>query len=509
MAIGSRTTIKIIGIVLMVIGLGLALWGYKLSGFVGSQITTGSDTEKIMSFYITGAVSFVVGTYLIMNKLIQFWINLRSSFWFLPFLIVLSSVVYAVVLIQIDYSVSDRWLAQWPRIFGVGADGARDMLSTLASSMMTVMGIIFSMTLLALSLASSQYTSRILRNFMRSHVTQVTLGTFAGIFVYCMIVMHAIRTGNSPFVPSLAVFFAFVLVFAGIAVLIFFIHHIASSIQASSIIASVAHETSASIDRLFPEKWDPTADKTEDEESGWLLPSLDERTWYAVPAKVSGYIQSVDYDAILSLARDKRTLVRMEHGIGSFVVQDTALVSLALMYSPDQETIVTLNGAYSIGRHRTAEQDPAFGIRQLVDMALKALSPGVNDTSTAVMCVDHLTAILTSLACRQFPPSHRYEGERLRVIAIVPTFEAMLAEAFDQIRDSAAGNVAIMMRMLGAIGTIASLTVSQSHLRALDEQVQYIADLADRSIESKHDRDRFTKRLSEVREALKSAFFER
>ncbi len=344
---------------------------------------------------------------------------------------------------------------------------------------------------------------------MRSRVTQVTLGVFAGIFVYCLIVMHTIRTGDAPFVPSLAVFFAFVLVFGGIAVLIFFIHHIASSIQASSIIASVAQETSASIDRLFPEKLDQSADKTENEENERLLPSLDERTWYTVPAKVSGYIQSVDHDAILSLARDKRTLVRMEHGIGSFIVQDTALVSLALTYSPDQETIVALNGAYSIALHRTAEQDPAFGIRQIVDMALKALSPGVNDTSTAVMCVDYLTAILARLACRQFPPSHRYEGETLRVIAIVPTFEGMLAEAFDQIRASAGGNVAIMSRMLGAIGTIASLTVSPSHLRALDEQLQWIAELADRSIESKHDRDQFTKRLSEVHEALKSSFFER
>ena len=509
MAMGSKTTIKIIGIVLVVIGLGLALWGYQLSGSVGSQITQAkSDTEKIMTFYITGAVSFVVGIYLIMNKLTQFWGNLRSSFWFLPFLIVLSSVVYAVVLIQIDYSVSDRWLSQWPRIFGVGADGARDMLSTLAGSMMTVMGITFSMTLLALALASSQYTSRILRNFMRSHVTQVTLGTFAGIFVYCLIVMHSIRTGNAPFVPSLAVFFAFVLVFGGIAVLIFFIHHIASSIQASSIIPSVGHDTNASIDRLFPEKGESTANKADDEENERLLPS-DERTWYAVPAKVSGYIQSVDHDAILSLAKDRRTIVRMEHGIGAFVVQDTALVSLALTYPPDQETIAALNGAYSIGRHRTVEQDPAFGIRQIVDMALKALSPGVNDTSTAVMCVDYLTAILTSLACRKFPPSHRYEGETLRVIAIVPTFEGILAEAFDQIRGSAGGNVAIMVRMLGAIDTIASLTVSPSHLRALDEQVQYIADLADRSIESKHDRDRFTRRLSEVRETLKAAFFVR
>ena len=120
--------------------------------------------------------------------------------------------------------------------------------------MMTVMGITFSMTLLALTLASSQYTSRILRNFMRSRVTQVTLGIFAGIFVYCLIVLRTIRGGEAEFVPSLAVFFAFVMAIGGVGVLIFFIHHIASSIQASSIIASIAQETIAAIDRLFPEK---------------------------------------------------------------------------------------------------------------------------------------------------------------------------------------------------------------------------------------------------------------
>jgi uncharacterized membrane protein len=439
-----------------------------------------------------------------MNRLKQQWSDLRSTFWFFPFLIVLTSSVCAVALIQTDYAAGDRWLAQWPRVFGVGADGARDMLSTLAGSMMSVMGITFSMTLLALTLASSQYTSRVLRNFMGSRVTQVTLGTFAGIFVYCLIVLHTIRTGDTPFVPSLAVFFAFVLAFGGIAVLIFFIHHIASSIQASNIIASVAQETNASIDRLFPEKREPGPDQAEGEKNGRLLPSLDERTWYAVPAEVSGYIQSVDHDAILRLARDRRTIVRMEDGIGAFVVQDTALASLALTYPPDQETIVALNGAYSLGRQRMADQDPAFGIRQIVDMALKALSPGVNDTSTAVMCVDYLTAILTRLACRQFPPSHRYEGETLRVIAIVPTFEDLLVEAFDQIRGSAAGNVAIIARMLGAIDTIASLTVSPSHLRALDEQVQWIAELADRSIESTHDRAQIERRRLQVREALVS-----
>ncbi len=437
-----------------------------------------------------------------MNKLIQFWDNLRSGFWFLPFLIVLSSIIYSVVLIQIDYAVGNQWLAQWPRVFGVGAEGARDMLSTLASSMMSVMGITFSMTLLALALASSQYTSRILRNFMRSRVTQVTLGTFAGIFVYCLIVMHTIRTGNAPFVPSVAVLFAFILAFGGIAVLIFFIHHIASSIQASTIIASVAHETNASIDRLLPEKQDYEPD--EDEGQNLIIDSLDERTWYPVPSAVSGYIELVNYDALLQLAEDIRSIVRMEHGIGAFVVQDTPLVSLALTYPPDQSTIDTINVAYSIGRHRSVEQDPAFGIRQIVDMAIKALSPGVNDTSTAVICVDYLTSIMARLAGRKFPLSHRYEGETLRVVAIVPTFESLLADAFDQIRGSAEVNVAILVRMLGALNTISSLTIRPKHIRALNEQLHYIEELADRCIEASHDRARLKKRLSEVRKALKA-----
>lgn len=440
-----------------------------------------------------------------MNRLRQIWSDLRSSFWFMPTLMVACSIVFAAALIEVDSAGSAQWLARWPRLFGTGAEGARQMLATLAGSMMTVMGITFSMTLLALALASSQYTSRILRNFMRSRVTQVTLGIFAGIFVYCLIVLRTIHGGETEFVPSLAVFFAFILALGGVVILIYFIHHIASSIQASSIIASVAQETIASIDRLFPEKPGHEFDEDEDPNQDQVLRSPDERSWYAVPAEVSGYIQSVDNGALLRLARDGKTIVRMEHGVGAFVVQNAALVSLALTYPPDQKTIAALNGAYSTSRHRTIEQDPAFGIRQIVDMALKALSPGVNDTSTAVMCVDYLMSILARLAGRPFPLSHRYEGETLRVIAIVPTFEGLLAEAFDQIRGSTAGNVAVMARMLGALHAIGSLTTHPRRRQALYEQVQWIAELADRSIESTHDRARIERRLMLVREALEAA----
>ena len=187
-----------------------------------------------------------------MNRVSQFINDARSSFWFVPSLAVVDGIVVALALIEADAMWGDRWLALWPRLFGVGAEGARQMLSTLAGSMMSVMGITFSMTLVALALASSQYTSRILRNFMGSRATQTTLGAFAGIFAYCLIVLRAIRGGDAAFIPSGAVLFAFVLALGGVLVLIFFIHHIASSIQAVSIIASVAQETNAAMDRVFP-----------------------------------------------------------------------------------------------------------------------------------------------------------------------------------------------------------------------------------------------------------------
>ena len=439
-----------------------------------------------------------------MHKCKQLWSNLRSSFWFMPSLIVLASIVFAVGLIEADSIGSDRWLAQWPRLFGTGADGARQMLSTLAGSMMSVMGITFSMTLVALALASSQYTSRILRNFTASRITQFALGIFAGVFAYCLVVLRTIRGGGGmdEFVPSLAVFFAFVLALGAIGVLVFFIHHIASSIQASSIIASIAEDTIASIERLFPERLGHGPD--EDEESDQVRQSLSERTWHAVPAESDGYIQSVDNDALLRLARDRKTVVRMERSIGAFVVQNTALASLALDQPPDQETIEALNEAYSVGRHRTVEQDPAFGIRQIVDMALKALSPGVNDTSTAIMCVDYLTAILAQLASRKFPASLRYEGDEICAITIAPTFEGLMGESFDQIRGSAIGNVGIMARMLSAIEILASLTANPRRRRALHEHMLWIAELAGRTTEAAHERMRIAKRLTELREILQA-----
>jgi len=245
--------------------------------------------------------------------------NLRTSFWFVPSLIVAFSIALAAILIEADSTGSDQWLGRWPRLFGADAAGARAMLSTIAGSMMTVVGITFSMTLVTLALTSSQYSSRILRNFIRDRVTQVVLGVFAGIFTYCLIVLRTIRGGDETgFVASVAVSVGVVLAIGGIGVLIFFIHHIASSIQASSIIASVADETLGAVDRLFPGRLGQEPGKGDGDQA--LPPPLPQH-WQTIPAERNGYVESVANTLLLNLAREHRTIVRMERGIGQFGLQ--------------------------------------------------------------------------------------------------------------------------------------------------------------------------------------------
>jgi len=423
---------------------------------------------------------------IMITKLHHWWQDMRSSFWFVPAVIVLGAVALATVLIAVDATVDLHVVARWPLLFGAGAAGARGLLTAVASSMITVAGVVFSITIVALALTSSQYTSRVLRNFMRDRVNQVVLGVFVGIFAYCLVVLRVIRGGDEgAFVPSLAVLGGLILAFVGIAYLVYFIHYISMSIQASRIIATAAHETIAAVDRLFPQELGDDADEDAD---GDLAMPLAEQHWSSAPAQQTGYVESIDGDALLRWAQEHGTILRMERGIGEFVIEGTPLISVASSNRPDDETRAELNARYFIGRHRTVEQDASWGIRQIVDIALKALSPGINDSTTAVMGVDYLGAILVRLASRQFPASHRLDQGELRLITRGPSFPSLLAEAFDQIRQNAAGNTAVLTRLLQALETIAGQTENLRRRQALRQQAELIAAVAERTIASPHDR---------------------
>ena len=426
------------------------------------------------------------------------WQAMRSSFWFVPAVLVLNTVVLAVLLITVDTTVDLDLNISWPLLFGAGAAGARGLLTTVATSMITVAGLVFSITLVALSLTSSQYTSRVVRNFMRDGVNQWVLGIFLGIFAYCLVVLRTIG-GEEAFVPTLAVFAGLLLAFVGIAALIHFIHHIAMSIQASSIVAAAAQETLSAVDRLFPNGLEVNENEGADND---LASALARQPWSAVPACKTGYIESFDKEALLDVARDLGTILRMEHSVGEFVVERMPLVSLRDPSGLDATTTARLNAAFAIGRQRTVEQDVAFGIRQIVDIAMKALSPGINDTTTAVMCVDYLAAILSQLAERRIRMPHGVDQGDLRVIARGPSFESLLSEAFDQIRRDAESNVTILLQLLDALQNIAGLTSSPSRRWILRPKVEEIAEVADRTIVSPHDRDQLASKLTRVRETL-------
>lgn len=312
--------------------------------------------------------SFVTGLH-------QYWYDVRSSFWFVPALIILGAIALAIGLIDASVFVDQGILERWPLLFGAGAAGSRGLLATIASSMITVAGVVFSITIVALSLGSSQYTSRVLRNFMRDRINQTVLGVFVGIFEYCLVVLRTIRAGDEgAFVPALAMLFGLLLGLVGIGVLVFFIHHIATSIQASQILAAVAAETLRPVDHLFPEGVGQEAD--DETQSEWSKPS---QTWQTVSASQTGYIQEIDTAELLAFAGEHRTVIRMERGIGEFLIEGTPVLSVLGAIALAEKAVDRLRSVCMVGRQRTVEQDAAFGIRQLVDVAMKALSPGINE----------------------------------------------------------------------------------------------------------------------------------
>lgn len=400
------------------------------------------------------------------------WHRLTDSLWFVPAVLVVAALLLAFVLVDLSGFVSDDLLAHYPRLFGAGPDGSRSMLSTIAGSMVTVAGVTFSILVVAVSQASTQYTPRVMRNFMRDRLSQATLGVLAGVFVYCLIVLRTIRAGDPEFVPELAVASAVVLALAAVALLMYFIHHIASTLDASEILGAVTAETLQAIDRLFPDE--VGAGGEEDGPGADVEPSA----WTPIYAVASGHIQHVHAEQLLRIAERCDALIRMERGVGEFVAQDTPIAAVAAT-PPSEELAEEVRSAYVLSAYRTVFQDAAFGIRQIVDIALKALSPSVNDPTTAVSCIDHLAAVLVRLVGRRMPDPQRRLHGRVRLIARGSSFETLLRLCFEEIRRSAAMNVRVLMSAVGALELVASATQSAERRAALDRQIERFARTID------------------------------
>ncbi len=435
-----------------------------------------------------------------LNSIRQFWYDLRASLWFVPGLMIAASIAVALALIEVDSTMKPDWLADFPRVFGLGADGSRGMLTAIASSMLTVAALAFSLTLNAVTQASAQFTPRIFRNFMRDRANQFVLGYFVSVFTFCLIVLRTIRGGDEfKFVPSMAVMTGLLLAIGGVLVLIFFIHHIAASLQITTIVHNITVETKEAVDTLFPEEiGDPAS--AEEKEDTWHADEV--KDWLRIPSQKSGYVQNVDVDGLIEFASENNLLISMRKGIGQFVGTGAVLAEIAAdtesshkQVSIENERTETIRGLFSIARHRTIEQDVGFGIRQIVDIALKALSPGINDTTTAINCIDRLGEIIGDLARRTMPARVRSHEGVPRVISLAPSFQDFTETAFDQIRISGAANSAIFDRLMTTLFYVAECCRSEKRHEAVEAQVELVKQFADQTLATEYEKDRISAKL--------------
>ena len=395
-------------------------------------------------------------------RIISVWELLRGSFWFLPSVMAAGAVILSFAAVQLDAAMEADTYGRFEFIYLFGPEGARAILSAVATSMITVAGLTFSITMLTLQLASSQFGPRLLRNFMRDRGNQVVLGTFISTFVYCLLVLRTVKgVEGASFVPHLAVAIGVVLAVAGLAVLIYFIHHTATSIRIETLLASLADETAATIDRLFPER-------IGDEEPETAGEPPDFQPGLIVRPQASGYVQSVDSSALLRIATEEDLIVNVVARPGTFVTERDPLLQVLATTAPDEKKLDALRSTLIVGIERTPYQDLDFSIRRIVEIAQRALSPGINDPTTALYCIDRLREALVRLAERTTPSSCRHDDEgRLRVVAEPVSFEAVAVGALGAVGLYAGADSDVLEALASALDTVIAAAAGKDRARLL------------------------------------------
>ncbi len=422
-----------------------------------------------------------------MKKLLFSWDELKSTFWFFPVLIIFLAIVLAFGLIYIDSvsSFEPGGMAQY--LFAGSADSARRVLSIISAAMIGVAGTVFSITLVALSLASSQFGPRLLKNFMYDRINQVVLGTYISTFIYCLIVLNSIK-GNEQytFVPSFSVLFALIAAVANIVLLIVFIHHIAVSIQADNVISKVSESLAGNIENLFPEKLGEADEKETKEDEERLKSALKNRM--NLEADKTGYLQYIDGDSLIEFAKHRESLIELHCRPGDYLV---AGMKIGVVYSgkkPEDEELEKCKSYFLTGRVRTAHQDTEHSIHQMVEIASRALSPGINDPYTAIACIDNLTSSMCHLSRVKFPSKYWFDSDgNLRIIVKTLTFEGVLDAAFNQIRQFGNAIPSVAIRLMDALIVIDKFAITRQQKKAIKKHARMIVNMAEKSFEEPND----------------------
>lgn len=388
-------------------------------------------------------------------RLINLWDDFRESFWCMPIIMSLFATVAAILMVAIDsaYAIqieeSLAWISSSPA-------SSRSALSGIASAMLTLVGVVLSITLVAVSMASSQYGSRLLRCFMTDSLADYVMGTFIGTGLFSLIALRSVRDASelaAEFTPNLSTAAAVIMGLFSIGLLVYFIHDVAISIQAPRIVESLARDLNDAVERLYPDELDESETQNAD-------PSFDNDSSIPITSCVQGYIEGIDRDTLVEAACGVSGLIRLSCRAGGFVVEadEIARVTTSNNLSEEQRDTLScrIQSALVIGARRTPRQDVVCSVLEVVDVASRSLSPGINDPFTAMNCIDRLAGALSKMATRADSNSCFHDSDGIARLIVSPvTCEEVIHDAFQQIRQYGASSVAVSIRMVDAFSTIA------------------------------------------------------
>lgn len=451
------------------------------------------------------------------------WDLFKDNFLFVPLAMAVGSVIACVALSYVDAQVELPEKGMLSLLRSGSAEGVRSLLTALVGSLMTALSVVFSITVVSLTLAASQLGPRLLRNFMRDRSNQLILGVFVATFLYCLLTLRLVGQANRPEeLPHLTVIGGFVLACCALCVLVYFIHHVALSIQAPQVITSVSAELMGIIENAFVSPEEEAPEEAQ-------LPEGLASDYITMRADWNGYLQAIDEEGLTRIATSHDVVLKVMCRPGHFVTRGEAIARVycskeieeppdfsirqTFAWAKDRSDALMEKNVSSeavrktviLGSRRSATQDLEFVMMQLVEIATRALSPGINDPFTAMTCIDRLGAALCEIARRRMPPSGRFDEEgNLRVLLDRTDFQGLLAAAFNQIRQHADGNAAVIIRLLEAFHRISKQVRTREQQEAVWQQAQMVYRAAQKLPEPL-DQQNASERFKTIQEELPDA----
>ena len=421
-------------------------------------------------------------------RIFKFLDELRSNYWFIPSLMAVGAIVLSVMTVRLDERIKTDWPEQIPWVYSSKPDGARAVLATVAGSMITVAGVTFSLTLLAVSHTTAQFGPRLLTNFMRDRGNQVTLGTFIATFLYCLLVLRTVRTAEEAtgdvaavgltgaFVPHISITVALALTLCSVGILIYFFHHVPESMDLSNVVAKVGRQLADGVDEMFPEMIGHDAPQAVNNPRDDVPQDEPTRT-ISIGDRRDGYVQAMNEDGLLKIAIEHDLVIRLHFRPGDFISRGQTAFTVAPAERVNDEIARSLQSCIALGEARTPHQNLLFLVDQMVEIAARALSPGVNDPFTGIICMRWLGSALTLVGGRHDPEPHRYDDEaRLRFIAQSLTFNEIADTIFDQLRPYFAADRNAALQMMQTLAVIRDSVTSEDRRERLDEHADRLMD---------------------------------